>query len=125
MSNPVLDEKRIMAILSGKVPHDSQLNITCRLQTGAIMAMIDAYDRKVDRDSFILCISYAMGLHTIASKRLLVTHLHELFRDDTLTDAQFCVAEAELNKMADTKLGELIEFVTKLAQCPVAGDSVN
>lgn len=125
MSDPVLDEKRILAILTNEDPQEGLDNTTCRLQAGALMAVLDAYDRKVDRDNFLLIMSQAVGLHSTASKRLLLDTIHKSFREEELTDAAFLVAEAQLNNMIKEKVKELAAFVTRLTQCANSGDAIN
>lgn len=124
MADPILDEEHILEVLG--LPTDASPSATCaRLQTGALMALIDAYDRRATRDQFIVIASEALALHTIAGKSLMLASTHELFREEALTEASFLTASASAADITSGKVAALIEIVQRLSKCPTTKDVVN
>lgn len=124
----MIDEQHILDTLGAdaKTPDaETAAQRNTRLQVGAILALVDAYDRKLTRDQFIIVASLALTIHTTSGKGAMLQSTHELFRTEELTEASFLTAATAIDGVLKTKTNELCEIVKRMAMCPVPGDKVH
>lgn len=121
MTSPLLDEDRIMAMLSCKPTVDNG----SRLQAAAMMAIADAHDRECTREEFVILLDTAMTLHADAGKFFMMnsiaTHFHSGALDfEMVTGAMLNISEkVALHQIALTR------FMERLIQCPETEDRVH
>ncbi len=121
MTDPVLHEDTIMDALDCTAEHTN----TGRLQAAAMLCLIDAYDRKLQREHFVALASAALGLHTQIGKLYMMTSVREneeigVLDHDMLNKAVFGVHLA-----AGTAHMELFKLMQKIIACPTSADKVH
>lgn len=128
-TNPQFDEGMMLAYLELEPSFE---NIPA-LQSASMMAIIDAFDRKVERDFFGSISSTALSLHsamgriytTTMLKRILATKMKDEAEPAKLLDTELDEALKALITHATMRHKELKHMAHMLAQCPTEADSIN
>lgn len=121
MADPVLDEDIIIHFL--KAPPVKEH--AGRIQSGAIQALLDLFDRKVTRDEFAPAAGNCVLLYSSASKLMILESMRELAADNALTSDKFDTALEQLSELMRVQAGSIIEMVERLQLCPTSQDSVH
>jgi hypothetical protein len=121
MADPVLDEQLIIDLIETKPAADT-MN---RLRAGALMLVVDAYDRKITRERFLMVAHTAMALHSYASQYTGVDNMQDLFRAGKLDDAVLTDALGEATKLLESYIDRALKEARLLKQCPLSVDKVH
>lgn len=121
MADPVVDEDGIIALLRGAPVRDN----VSRLQTGAVQALVDLYDRKVTRQEFLSAASQCLALYASVSRIELLGSIHDVFETGHLSEDSFKVAEEQLQQLIRLQTANVIELVERLKKCPTSKDIVH
>lgn len=93
-----------------------------RLRQGTLLAVLDAFDRKIQRENFIDILGTALNLDGYAARLILLDNMHQLFKDKDLTPERFAEAQEGLIKLVDDARMKLYRHMQLVAACP-AGDT--
>jgi hypothetical protein len=121
MPDPLLDEPLILLQLNVPV----SVNSVERLQQGAVLAVIDGFDRKVLREPFLNITSDAFRLATNLEKLELISRIMELQKQDKLTAEHLADAHGQLLASSETSRLAVINQLHLISQCPTSEDKVN
>jgi ABC-type transporter Mla MlaB component len=120
-ADPLVDEEFMVEALSTKVSPQT----IARLQTGAMMLLIDAYDRKTTRMEFAQIADAAVKAYGQTAKLWLLTNIKEA-SDSGYLDADH-IDEAQVALIAH--VADLTHAARDLAlllkQCPLKEDKVH
>ncbi len=95
------------------------------IQTAAIQALLDLYDRKVTRDEFINNAAPCVTLYGSCSKLNLLESVREAYIDGELSPEKMGNSETALCDLIRKQCEAVIEVVKRLQMCPTSRDSVN
>jgi hypothetical protein len=121
-TNPQFNEQLIIDCVASK----AGVETIGPLQSSAMMALVDAYDRKVERKYFCSLALGALALHT-AMGRLHTTNAVR----GILADAGHPVGKEmdaivdNVTKVAEARRLELQDMVKLLVQCPTEDDPIS
>jgi uncharacterized protein YaeQ len=120
-ADPLVDEEFMVEALSTKVSPQT----IARLQTGAMMLLIDAYDRQTTRYEFAQIADVAVKAYAQSAKLWLMTNIKEA-SDGGYLDADQ-VDEAQIALIADVadKTHAARDLACLLKQCPLKEDKVH
>lgn len=121
MADPLLDERLILTMLNVPV----SLEVAARLQHASLMALVDAYDRKLERESYIALAGAALELHSAAGKYKIMSSIAALQKDNKLTVEEITSSQTELDKHATKLLSNLTALFERCAMCPTSEDKVH
>jgi len=121
MSDPILDENIILHFLKAP-PAAEHVNM---IQSGAIQALIDLYDRKVTRAEFCAAAGQCVLLYASASKMMVLESMRELSAENILTADKFSEALSQLAELMRVQSQSVIEMVERLKQCPTSQDKLH
>lgn len=121
MSDPVLDEEGIIALLKCSITPET----VGALQAGAVQAMIDLYDRKVTRAEFIEQLAPCIALYGQVAKIWLLANVESVFDSGDLDKARFVQAREGLEHIVRKQAETVIELVKRLQMCPGSQDALH
>ena len=121
MADPVLDEILIQACLA--LPPTAENSE--KVQQGALMAAVNAFDRRLERDKFIDIVSSAQTLKDALGRQSIARSIDIIFRAGDLSQEKLDSAIEGLTKVVDIHRLRLLDMVKDMAQCPTKHDSVN
>lgn len=121
MSDPFLDEDGIIALLTCAPIRDN----VARLQTGAVQALADLYDRKVTRQEFLSGASLCLSLYSSAARMDILASTYDVFENGTLSTASFEKASGQLQDLIRVQCDNTIELVRRLQKCPTSQDKIH
>jgi hypothetical protein len=121
MADPIVDERYLMAALDAP----ASLAAVEDLQSSALVAVIDAWDRKILRDPFVALTASAFSLHTQLGRLHMVARIHEMFKQDKLTDERLTDADLQLLAFCEAERISLVKLASLVAQCPTSAVSVH
>lgn len=121
MADPILDEDTIVALL--KSPISAQTVV--RIQSGAMQALMDLYDRKVTREEFVTLASPCVALHSSAARMWLLANVERVYDNDKLDDDAFKQANESLEALIRVQSETVIEIVKRLKMCSTSQDVVH
>lgn len=121
MADPIFSEATILNMLDAP----ASLAAVEPLRTGAILALVNGFDRKIQRDPFSLLVSSAVELHTNLGHLVLLDRMNTLNRQQQLTAEKF--NEALINTIATCETGRLslLHQMKLIAQCPTSYDKIS
>lgn len=120
-TDPVLNELMILNALEAKSgPASVQ-----RLQTGALMSVIDAFDRRIQRPEFCQIVYSAMALHSHLARIHLGMAVETLIKQDLMDSKKIEEALRILTGDAESERISLYKQMELVVQCPTAADSVS
>ena len=121
MASPILNEALIASML-GTEPVAASAEY---LRTAALMIIIDAYDRKIEREEFITAAKSAVQLIEMMGRLESVTGVHASFTSQHLTAERLEEAIRVLTSNAETNRVSLAHFMERLIQCSEDGQTIN
>jgi hypothetical protein len=121
MADPFLNEQNILAALD--VP--ASVGTVDRLQTAAMLAIVDGFDRKIQRDPFILLTASGLGLHTNMGRLHLINRVIELHKTQKLTPEKLTEADIELLAVCEAERIGLLNKSRLVSQCPLSTDKIS
>lgn len=121
MAAPILDEDEIIRYLKSPC-NVEMINI---IQSGAVQALMDMYDRETTRDEFLRMAAPCIALHSQCAKLWLLNNIHEVFKGGDLTDDRFVQAKEGLSDLIRKQTETVIESVKRLQLCPSDQDVVH
>ena len=92
MADPLLDERSILNMLD--VP--ASLVSAERLQTAAMLSLVDGFDRKLQREPFVRLTAAALSVHTNLGRLQFLNLLVQLRKQQDFTADQFAAATVEV-----------------------------
>lgn len=98
------------------------------VQSGAMMALIDSYDRKVEREFFCGIAALSLSLHSAMGRLHTVNTLKEIAKDPQfMADPARAFDEAlkSLESHAAQRHKELNQMAHLLVQCPTEADTIS
>lgn len=121
MSDPIIDEEGILMLLEQEILPG---NVNA-LQSGAVQAMVNLYDRKVTREEFCALLTPCLALYGQASKLWLLNNIYNVHKSHGLDDARFTAAAKELSAVISKHVDEVVGIVERVQQCPTSRDKVH
>ena len=120
-TDPLVSEEMIVDCLSVESDGD-QPGI---LQTGAMMAILDAFDRGVERDGFIPILYTGLNLHTSVGRLTTLRSAMQLMDSNQLSVESLSDALRQMEQYATSQKVALKSLVDRLVQCPRAADPIS
>jgi hypothetical protein len=124
MVSPVIDEKIMLDALT--VKHVTGEN-SRRIQVGASLLLLDAYDRKVTRDQFIAALGAASSLFDSVGRFEMIAAVKSYAKENgncaTLVDIE--EALASVTKLVEQFTSQCAKMATLVEQCPKDEDKVH
>lgn len=96
-----------------------------RLQTAAMMCVVDAYDRKLQREHFALLVDAAMALHTQVGKMFMMVSVQDNYRQGNLDGGVIDRAVKGIEGLTLKAHDDLIGLMGKVVSCPTSQDKVH
>ena len=121
MADPVFDEDSIRALLAAP----ATVEYTIAIQTGAVQAAIDLYDRKVTREEFMNSIAPCITLYGQAAKLWMLHNIKDVFETGELTPERFAKTNDAMCELMRKQLQTVTEIVKRLQTCPTSRDAVH
>lgn len=122
MADPVFDEERIAALLTAPIGPQTSVPI---LQNACLMALMDLYDRKAERDYFAKHAVTILSTYAMLSRTWMLLSMSELYDSGNLTSGSFNKAQAEIIELVKTNVEQILGMVRQLQECPTSQDTVN
>ncbi len=120
-TSPKLSEDMILDCLGV----DTSVENIGAIQSGAIMSIVGAFDRKIDRSYFIMLCDAAMTLHGAMGRMHTLISMKKLESDNELDADKLDKAINGLAAHADQKRLQLKELMAAVAQCPTEQDTIS
>jgi len=120
-ADPVVDEEFMVEALSTEVSPQT----IARLQTGAMLLLIDAYDRKTTRGEFAQIADAAVKAYSQAAKLWLMTNIKAACDEGYLDPAHVLEAQCALIASVADMTGNARQLACLLKQCPLKEDKVH
>ena len=121
MTDPILYEPSIMQTLDCAAEVDN----VQRLQAACMLSLVDAYDRKLTRDEFIVLCDAAVTLHTQMGKLYMIDSISNNYKFGHLDGPMIERAEAGLNISCTATHAELHRLMKRIVSCPTSEDQVH
>jgi hypothetical protein len=121
MPDPILSERDILHRLdvpAGVASFD-------RLQTAAMLSIVDGFDRKIQRDPFVHLTGAALSLHANLSRLQLLDLLIEHHAKQTLTLDTLARSNTELVAYCEAARRVLVTKVELIAECSTSHDKIH
>ena len=121
MATPFFNEDMIASML------DTAPSIEAgeQLRTASYITLLDAYDRKVDRNTFSEVAKQAVQLNEMMGRLESTTGIYATFKADKLTPEKLEEAMAIITGHAESCRHALVEKLALIMQCPWSDDSVH
>jgi hypothetical protein len=121
VADPILSELIVMASLD--IPVSLQ-NIES-LQSAALISVVDAFDRRIERESFCEIAAASLALHSYLARLNLAAAVESLLAKEVLTLKKVQDAAQSLTMDGEAARVALKRFMHLVIQCPTSHDSVN
>jgi hypothetical protein len=121
MADPVNDENMILELLRSPIKAET----AGRLQSGAVQALIDIYDRKTTREEFLQMAAPCVALYGQVCKLWILQSIQSVFEDGDLDKERFDKAREGLEDVIRVQAESVIEIVKRLQMCPTSQDAVH
>ena len=121
MADPVFNEATILNLLGAP----ASIAAFEPLQTGAALALVNGFDRKIQREPFTLLVSSAMGLHTNLGRLHLITRMQKLHEQQSLTPEKFDEASIDIVAFCETERLSLLHQMKMMSLCPTSEDKIS
>ena len=122
MSDPIFDEEAIITALD---VNDIDETLVARIQYGATMALVDAYDRKATHQNFVQIAQACLGLYGYAGKLQVVASVRNAYRNGMLNDENLAVSVENAKTLAEHSRQDVLAIARLLKQCPLSTDKVH
>lgn len=120
-SDPQMYEPQLLDVLS--VP--AGVLTVERLQSGALMSVVDAFDRRIMRYPFIDLVQAAMVLNNQLGRLTLVAAIAEEVKNKTVTPEKLAEAIVGLTERAEIQRLKVLKLMQLVAACPTSEDNVH
>jgi hypothetical protein len=114
MPNPQIDEGMVLGVLDVPVVYDT----VHQLQTGGVLSIVDAHDRKITRPVFVEITSAAMGLYASVGRFQSMVSMLNLIKSGEFSEAKLTDAIAKAAEVAEKQRKSLLQHMELVAQCP-------
>ena len=121
MPSTTLNEPLIVGMLGTSPTAEHGEN----LRTAALMVLLDAYDRKVTRDSFFDTARNALQLNEMMGRIESISGIHASMGSNLLTAEKLQEAVSVVTGHADACRKSLLHDMALLMECPEDGATVN
>lgn len=121
MADPIIHEPMLLAALS---PPVTVAGIEA-LQSAALMATVNGFDRRLTRDSYINLTASAFSLHTHLGRLHMINRIHELFKQEKLTEERLSEAETQLLAFCEAERVTLKNLTSLVTMCPTSNDPIS
>lgn len=118
---PKISEQMILDCLD--VPVNGE-NIGA-LQSGAIMSVVDAFDRQIQREHFVMLCDHALTLHSAMGRMHTLLSTQHLQEQKELSPATITNAIQRITEHASSKRQQLKDMMKLVAQCPTGEDPIS
>ena len=110
---PVLDEETLIKALSAEVgPNTTEL-----IRSGAVLSLIDAFDRRLPRNVFLDILSHSLPLYDWLGCLDTVRRMSRLQNQQKLTEAALAEAVAEYMSTSDSVRAYLLSRMKLVVTC--------
>lgn len=120
MADPVFDEDAILGLLASPPTKEFCDN----LQSGAVQAFIDLFDRKVTREEFCDAIAPCFALYGQASRMTCLHDIEIVYKDGTLDQSKFDTADRQMQEIMRRQSLKVAEIVKRLMLCPSSAEPI-
>jgi hypothetical protein len=121
VADPILSELIVMASLD--IPVSLQ-NIES-LQSAALISVVDAFDRRIERESFCEIVAASLALHSYLARLNLAAAVESLLAKDVLTLKKVQDAAQSLTMDGEAARIALKRFMHLVVQCPTSADPIH
>jgi hypothetical protein len=121
MPDPILNEQVILQMLD--VP--AGLVSAERLQTASMLALVNGFDRRIQREPFVRLAAAAMSTHTNLGRLQFTQLVVDLHNKQPLTAADLAKAMTEITAYCEVERLALVKQVQLVALCPTSTDNIN
>lgn len=122
MADPLIDEAYMLEMLDTHPPAKDDVE---RLCAGAMMLLIDAFDRKVTRNNFAYAMDIAIKLHSYASQLAAIRNMQAALANGKLTDDVLKRSEQQCAALVAACTAGATKIATALTECPLSVDKVH
>lgn len=119
MVSPQINEGMIVGVLD--IPTEPEA--TAQLQSGSVLAIVDGFDRQLQRAEFIRIVTEAVALHGLVGRLESLSMILRLIEQDKLDAKRVREAVHSLTISADHHRMELKKHMELVAQCPWDDDA--
>ena len=119
MASTLLNEDLVIAMLGNAPSADHGED----LRTAALLVLLDAYDRKVDRPSFFDMAKTALQMNEMMGRLESITGVHTSFKNNLITGEKLTEAIGVITGHAEFCRKALIKDMALLMQCPEDADT--
>ena len=100
-----------------------------QLQAGAVMATVDAFDRRVERSYYVMTTASSMALHTALGRLHTMRGIYQMLAEDKEKNVvvleRLTASLQHLMEHANKKRLELKEMMELIKQCPTGDDTIS
>ena len=121
MPTPLFNEELISQMLGAPPAAETGQ----QLRTAAFFMLLDAYDRKVDRETFSEVAKNAVQLTEMMGRLESTTGLYSTFNAEKLTKQGFADALAIITGHAESCRLALVNQMSLIIQCPWSDETIN
>ena len=121
MPDPILDERNILGLLDTP----AGLASTDRLQTGSMLALVDGFDRRIQREPFVHLTAAVLSVHTNLGRLQFLNLITDLQKQRPLTADQLAAATIEMVAYCETERLALVHKVKLISLCPTSTDKIS
>ena len=110
---PLLDENQMLKMLKTAISRQTANEV----QAGAVLSVVDAYDRGVDRQTFLRILNEAVMLYDYLGCLSTVGRIQDIFAHNELTSDKITEginAFATSSTVARDKLLEVVQLITEM-----------
>lgn len=118
MPDPQLSEEIIMDAL-GAIASPVSAE---RLENGAVLAIVDCFDRRINRDPFITAVTNACMLHDSLGRLHFANAMMLMWKQEKLSIEELEKAVKRLTERAEDSRNRLIKEMELVVQCPLEAD---
>ena len=119
MPDPILNEQLILEVLQ----EPFQPATAEKLAHASILAVMDAYDRKITREAFVDLLDSAVNLNSMCVQTLLLSNILRKKAANTYKDADIDEGLKKIITMGDMHRDRLFMMADLVAQCPQEADT--
>lgn len=121
-ASPLLDERVMMDALRAPIAGGEGAS---RIMIGAMWALLDSFDRKLERDKFEEIADQSVKLTQLLARLSLCEIIQRMHNNGTLTGEKLEEAVADLAKRAEVERRSFCEKMNLVVQCPWESDPIN
>jgi hypothetical protein len=119
--DPILNENLMLTTLVTPLSADD----VERLQYGAMMSVVDAFDRKIKREPFCDIVAAALSLHSHLARLHLAMSIEALQKVGKLDEKKMSDATRILAEDGELQRRKLFKLMELVVACPRSDDAVH